>query len=317
MKKLIALILMVVLVFSIVGCGNKDNQTTTTPLDTSEPASTEVGITYPLTVVDSAGRSVTFDQMPERLVSSVPSNTEIIYALGKGEQLVGVSVYCNYPEEALSVNKIGDYNGPNLELIIDAKPDVFFAAWLSDEVLTQLEGAGIPVLLINPGNIEETYKSIKDIGDVIGSSDEAKLLIDAMRAKQENIIQIAKGYQPKTVFYEIWHDPLMTVGPGSFINELITMANGVNIAQDAESAYPEYSLELLISKNPQVYMTSDDGFKTPEDIFGRPGYENIEAIKTGQVFLLHPDITSRPGPRIIDGLEMIAMAVHPEAFEGK
>ncbi|HAE42883.1 MAG TPA: cobalamin-binding protein [Clostridiales bacterium] len=317
MKKLIALILMVVLVFSIVGCGNKDNQTTTTPLDTSEPASTEVGITYPLTVVDSAGRSVTFDQMPERLVSSVPSNTEIIYALGKGEQLVGVSVYCNYPEEALSVNKIGDYNGPNLELIIDAKPDVFFAAWLSDEVLTQLEGAGIPVLLINPGNIEETYKSIKDIGDVIGSSDEAKLLIDAMRAKQENIIQIDKGYQPKTVFYEIWHDPLMTVGPGSFINELITMANGVNIAQDAESAYPEYSLELLISKNPQVYMTSDDGFKTPEDIFGRPGYENIEAIKTGQVFLLHPDITSRPGPRIIDGLEMIAMAVHPEAFEGK
>ncbi|KUK73747.1 MAG: Periplasmic binding protein [Clostridiales bacterium 38_11] len=317
MKKLIALILMIVMMFSIVGCGNKDSQTTTTPEETSEPTSVEGDVVYPLTVTDSEGRSVTFDKMPERLVSAVPSNTEIIYALGKGDQLVGVSVYCNYPEEALSVNKIGDYNGPNLELIIDAKPDVFFAAWLSDEVLAQLEGAGIPVIMVNPSNIEETYQSIQDIGNIIGSAQEAKILITDMRKKQENIIQIVKGYQPKTVFYEVWHDPLMTVGTGSFINELITMANGINIAQDAESAYPEYSLELLISKNPQVYMTTDDGFKTAEDIFARNGYENIEAISTGQVFLLHPDITSRPGPRIIDGLEMMAMAIHPEAFEGK
>lgn len=316
MKKLIALVLMIVLIFSIVGCRNNDPQTTATPAENTEPTSGDAAA-FPLTVTDSSGRNVTFDKMPEKLVSAVPSNTEIIYALGKGDQLVGVSVYCNYPEEALSVNKIGDYNGPNLELIIDAKPDVFFAAWLSEEVLAQLEGAGIPVLLINPTNIEETYQSIQDIGNVIGSSQEAEELIESLRAKQENIMQITKGYQAKTVFYEIWHDPLMTVGPGSFINELITMSNGINIAQDAESAYPEYSLELLISKNPQVYMTSDDGFKTPEDIFGRAGYENIEAIRNGQVFMLHPDITSRPGPRIIDGLEMIAKAIHPEAFEGK
>ena len=316
MKKLMAFVLMFVLIFSVVGCRNNDAQTTTTPADNTESTSGD-NATFPLTVTDSSGRTVTFEKMPEKLVSAVPSNTEIIYALGKGNQLVGVSVYCNYPEEALSVSKIGDYNGPNLELIIDAKPDVFFAAWLSEEVLAQLEGAGIPVMLINPTNIEETYQSIQDIGDIIGSSKEAEELIGGMRAKQENIMQIAKGYQAKTVFYEIWHDPLMTVGPGSFINELITMSNGINIAQDAESAYPEYSLELLISKNPQVYMTSDDGFKTPEDIFGRAGYENIEAIRNGQVFMLHPDITSRPGPRIIDGLEMIAKAIHPEAFEGK
>ncbi|MBV1758549.1 MAG: cobalamin-binding protein [Dethiosulfatibacter sp.] len=316
MKKLMALVLMIVLIFSVVGCRNNDAQTTTTPAENTESTSGDNAV-FPLTVTDSSGRTVTFEKMPEKLVSAVPSNTEIIYALGKGNQLVGVSVYCNYPEEALSVNKIGDYNGPNLELIIDSKPDVFFAAWLSEEVLAQLEGAGIPVMLINPTNLEETYQSIQDIGDIIGSSKEAEELIGSMRGKQENIMQITKGYQAKTVFYEIWHDPLMTVGPGSFINELITMSNGINIAQDAESAYPEYSLELLISKNPQVYMTSDDGFKTPEDIFGRAGYENIEAIRNGQVFLLHPDITSRPGPRIIDGLEMMAMAIHPEAFEGK
>ncbi len=316
MKKLMAFVLMFVLIFSVVGCRNNDAQTTTTPAENTESTSGDNAV-FPLTVTDSSGRTVTFEKMPEKLVSAVPSNTEIIYALGKGNQLVGVSVYCNYPEEALSVNKIGDYNGPNLELIIDSKPDVFFAAWLSEEVLAQLEGAGIPVMLINPTNLEETYQSIQDIGDIIGSSKEAEELIGSMRGKQENIMQITKGYQAKTVFYEIWHDPLMTVGPGSFINELITMSNGINIAQDAESAYPEYSLELLISKNPQVYMTSDDGFKTPEDIFGRAGYENIEAIRNGQVFMLHPDITSRPGPRIIDGLEMIAKAIHPEAFEGK
>jgi iron complex transport system substrate-binding protein len=138
-----------------------------------------------------------------------------------------------------------------------------------------------------------------------------------MKIKQNEIINKVKGYEKRTVFYEIWHEPLMTAGPGSFINELIQLANGKNIADDAESAYPEFSLERLISRNPQVYITADDGFKTAEDIFSRQGYINITAIKTGQLFMLNQDIVSRPGPRIIEGFEFIARAIHPEAFDDK
>ena len=315
MKKQLTILLAILLMLLLIACGNGNgNETTPDPIESEDLNSSSM---YPMTVTDSMGREVVIQTMPERLVSSVPSNTEIIYALGKGGHLVGVSVYCNYPEEALSVDKIGDYNGPNLELIIDVHPDVFFAAWLSEEVIGQLENAGIAVLLINPSNLDETYDTIQSIGDVIGASDEANEMVLEMTAQQNDIVDKVSGYPAKKVFYEIWHDPLMSSGPGSFMNELIVLSNGINIAGDTESAYPEFSIEKLITENPDIYLTADDGFKTPEDIFNRTGYENIEAIRTGQVFLLHQDITSRPGPRIIQGLEMVAKAIHPQAFEGK
>ena len=316
-RKIFALCIVSILILSFVGCAKNTNKTTETQTNLEETSAENILNSYPMTVLDSMGRSITFESMPERIVSTVPSNTEIIYAVGKGNNLVGDSVYCNYPEEALAVAKIGDYNGPNLELIIGLKPDVVFSAWLGDDVLTQLESAGIKVVLINPGNLEQIYDSISLIGNIVGAESETLTLISDMKIKQEEIIQKVKGYSPKSVFFEVWNDPLMSAGPGSFINELITLSNGINIAGDAESAYPEYSLETLISKNPQVYITADDGFKTAEDIFTREGYENIEAIKTGQLFMLHQDIISRPSPRIIDGLELVSRAIHPEAFDDK
>jgi iron complex transport system substrate-binding protein len=314
MKKTLSIILIIVLIFSLAGC-KKDNKSTETTTNEASTESTNMG--YPMTIVDSMGRNIIIESMPKRIVSSVPSNTEIVYALGKGDNLVGVSVYCNYPEAALSVEKIGDYNGPNIELIINLKPDVFLAAYIEDGALNQLENAGIKVVMVNPGNLAETYSTIEMIGNIIGASEEADNLLNKMKIKQNEIINKVKGYEKRTVFYEIWHEPLMTAGPGSFINELIQLANGKNIADDAESAYPEFSLERLISRNPQVYITADDGFKTAEDIFSRQGYINITAIKTGQLFMLNQDIVSRPGPRIIEGFEFIARAIHPEAFDDK
>jgi iron complex transport system substrate-binding protein len=314
MKKTLSIILIIVLIFSLAGC-KKDNKSTETTTNEASTESTNMG--YPMTIVDSMGRNIIIESMPKRIVFSVPSNTEIVYALGKGDNLVGVSVYCNYPEAALSVEKIGDYNGPNIELIINLKPDVFLAAYIEDGALNQLENAGIKVVMVNPGNLAETYSTIEMIGNIIGASEEADNLLNKMKIKQNEIINKVKGYEKRTVFYEIWHEPLMTAGPGSFINELIQLANGKNIADDAESAYPEFSLERLISRNPQVYITADDGFKTAEDIFSRQGYINITAIKTGQLFMLNQDIVSRPGPRIIEGFEFIARAIHPEAFDDK
>ena len=318
-RRILALLMICILIFSMAGC-KKNEETTDAGIDetnnSEDTTDTETGI-YPVTITDSNGREVTIEEMPKRLISTVPSNTEIIYEIGKGENLVGVSIYCNYPKEALEVEKIGDYDGPNAELIIGLDPDVVFSSWMADDVVTQLEDAGITVVLMNPGNLEQTYETMQTIGDVVGASEEAGQMVGKLKAKQEMIMNRVSGYEAKSVFFEIWNDPLMTAGPGSFHDELITLANGVNIAGDTESAYPEYSLELLIANNPQVYITADDGFKTAEDIFAREGYDNIEAIKTGQLFMLNQDIISRPGPRIIEALESIAAAIHPEAFNGK
>lgn len=317
-RRILALLIIFILVFSISGC--KKNEETESGLDevnqSNEALIIEEGM-YPVTVTDSSGREVTINNMPERIVSTVPSNTEIIYEIGKGSKLVGVSVYCNYPKEALEVEKIGDYNGTNIELVIGLNPDVVLGSWMPDDVVAQLEDSGIKVVLVNPEDLEQTYQVMLMIGDVVGASKEAEEMVSNLKAKQETIMNRVSGYDGKTVFYEIWNEPLMTVGPGSLHNELITLANGVNIAADTESSYPEYSLEMLIAKNPQVYLTGDDGFKTVEDIFEREGYVNIEAIKTGQLFMLNKDILSRPGPRIIEAFESVASAIHPEAFNGK
>jgi iron complex transport system substrate-binding protein len=317
-KRLLALLIVLVLILSMAGC-KKDEETSENETDDNnggEETIVETGV-YPVTITDSKGKEITFDEMPSRLISTVPSNTEIIYAVGKGENLVGVSTYCNYPTEALEVEKVGDYDGPNTELMIGLNPDVVFGSWMSDDVVNQLEDAGIKVVLLNPGDLEQTYETMQTIGNIVGAPDEAADMVSNLKAKQKMIMDRVAGYAAKTVFFEIWDDPLKSAGPGSFHNELITLANGVNIAGDTESAYPSYSLELLIAKNPQVYLTADDGFKTAEDIFAREGYENIEAIKTGQLFMLNQDIISRPGPRIIEAFESMASAIHPEAFEGK
>jgi iron complex transport system substrate-binding protein len=188
---------------------------------------------------------------------------------------------------------------------------------MGDDEKSKLEDAGITVFLQDPQNLDEVFDNIKKIGTILGLQEEAESLTSNMNAKKDSIIETVSNYDSKKVFYEVWSEPLMTAGPGSILDEMINLSNGENIAYDAESLYPEYSLELLIERNPEVYLTADDGFKTVEDIKNREGYENITAIKENNIYMLHPDIVSRTGPRIIEGLEMIAQAIHPEAFQGK
>ncbi|SHI65885.1 iron complex transport system substrate-binding protein [Dethiosulfatibacter aminovorans DSM 17477] len=318
-RRVLTLLMIIVLIFTLAGC-IKNEETTDGGLDSSGDAEDgkfeDTGI-YPVTITDDTGRQITIEEMPKRLVSTVPGNTEIIFGIGKGENLVGVSAYCNYPEEALEIEKIGDYDGPDTELIIGLDPDVVFGSWMSNDVVARLEDEGIIVVLVDPGNLEETYETMLIIGDVVGASEEADQMVSNLKAKQEMIMKRVSGYEAKTVFFEIWDDPLTAAGPGSFHHELITLANGVNIAGDTGSPYPEYSPNELIAENPQVYLTADDGFKTAEEIFAREGYDNIEAIETEQLFMLNQDIVSRKGPRMIEALEKIAAAIHPEAFNEK
>jgi len=323
-RKILSLIVVLVLIFTFVGCGNQEevqeeNQENQEELEENEEeqGEEENESQYPVNITDGYGREIELEKPAEKIISLAPSMTETIFALGAGDRLVGVTTYCNYPEEAKEIDQVGDFEGPNLESVIEKNPDVVVALAMGDDEKSKLEDAGITVFLQDPQNLGEVFDNIKKIGTILGLQEEAESLTSNMNAKKDSIVETVSNYDSKKVFYEVWSEPLMTAGPGSILDEMINLSNGENIAYDAESLYPEYSLELLIERNPEVYLTADDGFKTVEDIKNREGYENITAIKENNIYMLHPDIVSRTGPRIIEGLEMIAQAIHPEAFQGK
>lgn len=315
-KNILSLLLVLVILFSMAAC-NKGEQPANKQTGEEEPQENVEPSYYPITIVDDSGNEVILEEEPTKIASAAPSNTEIIYALGAENKLVGVTEHCNYPEAALDIEKIGGYNTPNIEKLIELETDLLIAGYVTDEVKTQLEESGIKVIMIIPSDLESVYKSIETIGKALNKEESAASLVDDMRYKQQDIVERVSNCDLKRVFYEVWHEPLMSSGPGSFMDEMITLVKGKNIAGDAESAYAEYSLEKLIEKDPQVYITADDGFKTIEDVKAREGYENISAIKDDRIYFLNEDIITTPGPRIIEALESVARAVHPESFYEK
>lgn len=317
MKKRIALLLAFALVLiTVAACAPKkvEEPEVKDPVVEEKPPVDEVKV---VEITDDFGNKVKFEKAPDTIVSLAPNNTEILFALGLGDKVVGVTSFCDYPEEALSIEKIGDYNGINLEKIVELNPDLVLNYGPGNEDdNARLKEAGIPMLAFMPESIDAVINTINTIGQATGTTEEAKELTNNMLKKEEEIVNLVKGSEKKKVFYEIWHDPLMAAGPGSFMDQLIVLAGGTNIAEDAEGDYPQYDLEQLIERNPEVYLTSADmPDKTPESMMARPGFENIEAMKTGNVHVLDANITSRSGPRIVDALELVAKAIHPELFK--
>lgn len=316
-KVLAIFMVMILFIGVLAGCAKKAPEVVDAPkpsVDVNEPG---VEDDVKLHVVDDFGVEVTLDKEPVRIISLAPSNTEILFALGLADRIVGVTSYCDYPAEALDVEKIGDYSGINLEKIIELGPDLVINYGSGDpDENARLKEAGITVIGFEPESIDAVIDTINKIGNVTGTSKEAIKLTDSMNEKKEEIISKATSVEKVKVFYEVWHEPLMTVGPGSFMDHLMTLAGGDNIAKDAEDAYPLFDLEQLVERNPQVYLTANDlPEKTAETIIARPGFENIDAIKLGEVYLLDGNIVSRPGPRIVEALELVAKAIHPEIFK--
>lgn len=316
-KILILLLTVIVLVSGCSGETKSGQATTTGQTSTENQAKTnEESTNYPIEITDQFDNTVTFEKKPEKIVSLVPSNTEVLFALGLGEEVVAVTDYCNYPEQATEKEKIGGFGTFNVERIIELKPDLVLQYGPStDDVSKALKEAGIPVLSYEAESIEQVGTLISDIGKATGTSAQAEKLVENMKAKKEEILNKIKDQEPVTVFYEISSDPLMTAGKGTFMNELITLANGIDIAGDV-AAYSVYDLEALIEKNPQVYLTpSDNPSATPQAVKERPGFGDLDAVKKDRVVQVNGDVVSRPGPRIIEALELFAKAIHPEAFK--
>ena len=277
---------------------------------------------FPLTIVDDLDREVTIEKLPQRIISLAPSNTEILYALGLEDRIVGVTDYCDYPEAAKAKPRVAGYVTPDLEKIVLLEPDLILAESIHEKtVLPALEKLGLTVIVMSATSIDAVLRDIALIGQINGKSRSATELIEDMKrrinavtAKTENL---APEERPR-VMYACWHAPIWTLGRNTFIDDLIHKAGGINIFADDFEKSRVVSLEAIIEENPQVIIVSGMG-TTGDLVYNNIKKESrlagIDAIRTDRVYKISDaDIIERPGPRIVDGLEEVARLLHPEIF---
>ncbi len=268
------------------------------------------------TFKDSLGREITISKTPARIMPLAPSLTEIVYFLGLGERVVGVTEFSYYPPEATRKPKVGSYINLNVERIISLSPDLAIGTKDGNQpgVIELLEQAGIRVFIVNPRDVGDVIETISHIGMVCGVSEKAALLSRQLTRRMERVrAAIAKKDRP-LVFLQINLRPIMTVNRNTFHHDLITLAGGRNLAQDEPITYPRISREEVVRRQPDIIIISSmdrgGGFEEARQEWLK--WSSIPAVRTNRVHLINSDLTDRPSPRIIDGLEAMARIIHPE-----
>jgi len=266
-----------------------------------------------ITFIDGVGRTVSISGTPERVISMASAATEILYAIGCGDKIIGVDKYSDYPSDAKNKTNIGSCYSPNLEVIRGLEPDLIIAWWYARNNIESLEKE-ITIVYINPQSVEDVMELIKLIGLVMDKSDEAEKLVNEMQSRIENITNVVENLNKSErplVYYELSKRG-RTVGQGTFTNELIFMAGGINIAADEPLRYPDLTDEYIIAKNPDVIVVISYGASVDE-IKAREGWQNINAVKNDRVYSIDRHLVTA-SPRLIEGLEQLAKWFHPELF---
>lgn len=274
-----------------------------------------------LTSTDGLGRTITLEATPKRIVSLAPSNTEILFAVGAGSQVVGRDEFSDYPPEAASIASIGGSFGEyNAEAIVALEPDLVLAAEINPpELVQQLEDLGLTVYYLrNPVTLEEMYTNLETVAKLTGQ--DVTELVDSLKARVAAVDEkIAPLSSRIPVFYEVdATDPAKpwTYGPGTFGDLLIARAGGYNIGSIASDPYPQISIEQIVAANPSVIILGDSMWGvTPDAVKARPGWETIPAVVSGSIYPFDDNLVSRPGPRLVDGLEQLAKLLRPGLFE--
>ena len=275
----------------------------------------------PGTYTDDMGRAVVIDQIPQRLVSFGPSIAEILFTLGLGERVVGVSSYSDYPEAAESKPKIGDAFNPSLEKIVELEPDLVLTV-KQEQLNRELDALGIKFMVLDPKDIDGILKDIELVGEITGTGKRAEELVEDMEDSISQVIALVEDVPEVRVFFIVDATDLAlpwTAGTGSFIDALITMAGGENIAGGTPGAWVQFSLEQIVSSDPEIIIiqTMTGGVPTvsKEGLEEHPVWGEMTAVKQGKIRFIDGDLVSRPGPRIVQGLEEMAKIIHPELFE--
>ena len=319
LKKSFLLVFLLVVFAMLVtgGCGDVEDEV----LSEEEVAEETVEVEEePLTIVDQMGREVTLDDMPQRIISLSPSNTEVLFALGLEEKVVGVTEYCNYPPQAQEKENIGGFSTPSIEKIVELEPDMVLASTIHREEVPRLEDLGITVMVVESATVAELFTSIALIAEVTGVVAEGDELIDSMQdridAVQAVVGDIAEE-DKRLVYYEVYSDPLMSAGHDAFITEIIDLAGGVNIFGDIDESYPQISAEVVAERQPEIILYPDYHGTADlmlETMTGRPGWENVPAVLNENIFAVSDDAFARPGPRMVDAMEEAASLFYPELF---
>lgn len=291
---------------------------------TSTPAAgvTHVPDTGGRTVTDDFGKEVYIPAPPQRIVSLAPANTEILYALGLGDKVVGVTDYCNYPEAALAVEKVGGYSSVNIEKVLQAKPDLVVAAYGNTaEVIDHLDSLGLTVISLNPTSIEDVMNNIHLVGEATWADDEAVAVVDDMQTRIDAVeTAVACADTTPSVVHLVWNDPIWVSGAGSFQDEMFAMAGATNAFSSVEG-WEIVSMEEFIITDPDVIIVNSGSGMGGEQydilyeyVMEEPRFQGLSAVKEDRVYLVDSDVIDRGGPRIVDSLEIVGRDIHPECF---
>jgi iron complex transport system substrate-binding protein len=308
----------------VAGCGTQEKDVQ------EEKASNTVGnaegentneVQFPVTIIDDADREVTIDEEPESIVSIQASNTEIAFALGLGDKIIGVSDYDNYPPEALEIQKVGAQD-INAELVLSLLPDL---ALVTDyhynthpDLLKQFEDAGIDVIVVgSASSFEDAYGHIEMIGKATGTETKANKIVTDMKQRFDEIKEKAAAItDKKKVWVEVSPAPdIFTTGTNTFMHEMLEAIQAVNAAEEHEG-WVQLTEEEIVQLNPEVIITTYGYYvdNPSEQVFAREGWSDLLAVKNKQVFDVDSDTVTRPGPRLIEGVETLAKLIYPEVF---
>jgi iron complex transport system substrate-binding protein len=306
----LALSLALLLVLA-AACGDDGDKGTSTPT-VAATAATQ----YPLTLTDGKSRSVTLEDAPQRIASLSPAATEVLFAIGAGDQVAAVDKFSDYPPEAKTRQQLDAFE-PSVEAIAGAQPDLVFVFYDPGNLVDGLARAGLTVFFLEtPTSVEGVLEQIRLLGQATGHPQEADELVATMQQAIGDIQeQVADVEQGPRLFHEV-DNQLYTVAPASFVGSLYTILKAQNIAAGTDQAFPQLSQEAIIEADPEVIILGDAaGGETAETVKARPGWGSISAVKNSRIYVIDPDIVSRPGPRLVDALETLAQALYPERFE--
>lgn len=310
-KKFFLMLFCSVFIMSFTSCSNN-----TGLQQKKENKETSKVTSYPLSFKDSYNREIKLEKEPTKIISTSPNITEIVSALDKKDKLIGRSDFCNYPADVKNISSIGGIQSPNIEKIVELKPDIVIASSLiKKEVVQKLEALNIKVAVINENDsFEGTYTTIKKVGQILNANGKAEEIVSNMEKKVASISEKVKGKNTPGIYYVIGYgkDGDFTAGKDTFISKMINMAGGKNVADDTTGW--AYSVEKLIEKNPDIvicskYMDAKSGIKNTN------GYKDLPAVKNNKLYEIDNDVLDRQGPRLADGLEELAKIIHPEVFK--
>jgi iron complex transport system substrate-binding protein len=308
---------------ALSGCGGSTPQGSSTSASTSVAPSSAPATTtapaFPVTITDDAGVKVTMSNAPERIVTFAPANTEILFALGIGDRVVGVSgSYDDFPPQAKSLPQVGGAGNfgvdPNIEKVVALHPDLMLTTSGGEQWKARLRQVGVTVFAIDATDFDDLLHDIDTVGTLTGTGAAAARLTDGMRTSAGGIQSKVAAGPAVSCFYEVYYPPLTTVGPHTFVFDLLKRAGCDPVTASAKAPYPTWSVERLVSESPQVYLLDSLSGATPQAVEKRHGFDAVAAVADGHVLVIDSNLVTRPGPRIVQGLDALAHAMHPDVF---